>query len=69
VNQEKTQVKVLNDDHAKASEVQGEIVERSCFMFKEAQEVECSESVPGGTREVFRRRCGERPSALEIEKS
>jgi hypothetical protein len=25
--------------------------------------------VPGGTREVFKRRCKERPSALEIEKS
>jgi hypothetical protein len=37
-------------------------------MFKEAQEVKCSESVREGTQEVFGRRRGERPSALEIEK-
>jgi hypothetical protein len=62
-------VKVLNDGHVKASEAQGERVERTCFTFKEAQEVEFSESVLGGTQEVFGRGRGERPSALEIEKS
>ena len=44
-------------------------VEWTCFMFKEAQEVKCSESVREGRQEVFGRRRRERSSALEIEKS